>query len=167
MCVCIHTHTHTHIYIYSIVVTPWELFSEDLVLSLVLQISCGFTEVDLLRISKSNSYFTVVLWGLREVDLARSPCSTWKVKAASQHFWGFGGVSGNFRGFPREVFSTDKRWWWWCSRPNGQQAGRMKADSVWGNGGQFNETEAVEPPLLISGLLNRYFQHRTLDFIPS
>lgn len=47
----------------------------------------------------------------------------------------------------------------------------MKADSFRGNGEEFNETEAVEPPFLISGLLNRIFstEHSTgwLNFIPS
>lgn len=38
----------------------------------------------------------------------------------------------------------------------------MKAVGVRGNGEEFNEAEAVEPPVLISGLLNHYFEHRTL-----
>lgn len=42
------------------------------------------------------------------------------------------------------------------------KAGKMKADRVRGNGEEFNETEAVRLPRLISGLLNLYFQHRAL-----
>lgn len=40
------------------------------------------------------------------------------------------------------------------------KAGKMKEDSMQGNGEDFNATEAGPLPLLISGLPNLYFQHR-------
>lgn len=100
------------------------------------------------------THFLVVLWGLngRELRLSEQLCRAWNLEAALWHCWGVREISNNFQGFSREVFSIDGGGvpGWVYSRSKGREDEE-----------DFNESEAGPLPLLISGLPNFYFQHRT------